>query len=320
MIYDVKPAVGKTLEELRDQTTLESLNNDLTTHLGRFIVSDPPDGAKVLTSSFKSPGDALRNVDNRHESAIIMSYLQHLSTENTEKALSEKKVVATKIMECLEGRFDDYNKPIIQAMNWLDPVNWQADRKYGMADIEKLYSHFQETLDAANFDQRKAIKEWIGFRVLVSESAVLQKHQAAKLWERILLHKRDEFPNVCLLVELVICILGSNSLVECAFSLLTRMLSDQRLRTNHAAMSMRLRLKINDDIWSKDEREILCALEIYLQKRHKVTLEVKDTDNPVTKKSRLAITDEEQVTITSDEDDDTESVSSWEESESDVEN
>ena len=58
-----------------------------------------------------------------------MSYLQHLSTENTEKALSEKKVVTAKIMKCLEGRFDDYSKLIIQATNWLDPTNLQADRK-----------------------------------------------------------------------------------------------------------------------------------------------------------------------------------------------
>ena len=67
---------------------------------------------------------------------------------------------------------------------------------------------------------------------------------------------------------------------------------------------------MNENLRSKDEWEISVehALEIYLQKCCKVTR--KATDEPVTNESRPAITEKEQALITSDEDDDAESISS----------
>ena len=45
-------------------------------------------------------------------------------------------------------------------------------------------------------------------------------------------------------------------------------------------MSMQLRIKMNENLWSKDEREILIkqAFEIYLQKCCKMTLKATDTE------------------------------------------
>ena len=89
-----------------------------------------------------------------------------------------------------------------------------------------------------------------------------------------------ECPNLWLLAELIITISGSNSSVEHAFSLLTRMLSDQRLSTtSHATINMRLSIKINNALWSKDEKEILIerALQIYHEKRHILSLEVRES-------------------------------------------
>ena len=66
-----------------------------------------------------------------------------------------------------------------------------------------------------------------------------------------------KFPNLCLLAELIIVISGSNSEVKQLFSLLTRMLSNQRPSTSHAMMKMRLHLKINDDLLSDEEQAAL---------------------------------------------------------------
>ena len=47
------------------------------------------------------------------------------------------------------------------------------------------------------------------------------------LWKNILSHKLKEFPNVCLLAELIMyCLSGSNSAVEMGFRILTMMVSD----------------------------------------------------------------------------------------------
>ena len=193
-----------------------------------------------------------------------------------------------------------------------------------MADIKKLYSHFQETLDAANFDQHKVIEEWIGFQLQVSKSVALQKHNAAKLWERILQHKRDKFPNLCLLVQINICISGSNSSVQHAFSsfLEVQFISWTCLQVanENVARPTAINKRCNnkhatthkDQWWPLEQRwEILIehALDIYIKKCRKVTL--KATDQPLAKESRPGITEEEQVLITSDEDNDTESISSW---------
>ena len=88
------------------------------------------------------------------------------------------------------------------------------------------------------------------------------------LWKDILSYKGKEFPNICLLVELMHCLSGSNSAFKRGFSILTMMLSDRRLKTSHDLMNFRIALKINNRNWTKKEgSEILGqALEIYLSK------------------------------------------------------
>ena len=94
-------------------------------------------------------------------------------------------------------------------------------------------------------------------------------HEAVDLWAKIFQYRKSEYPNLRFLAELIIAISGSNSSVEHAFSLLTRMLSDQRLSTSHAMINMRLSIKVNDALSSKDEKEMLIepALQIYHKKR-----------------------------------------------------
>ena len=56
------------------------------------------------------------------------------------------------------------------------------------------------------------------------------------------------------------------------------MLSDQRLSTSHAMINMRLGIKVNDALSSKDEKEMLIerALQIYHEKRHILSLEERE--------------------------------------------
>ena len=56
------------------------------------------------------------------------------------------------------------------------------------------------------------------------------------------------------------------------------MLSDQRLSTSHATINMRLSIKINDALWSKDKKEMLIerALQIYHEKRCILSLEERE--------------------------------------------
>ena len=42
-------------------------------------------------------------------------------------------------------------KPIYENMKWFDTRNWEDDVAYGSNQIEKLASHFKDTLEKANF-------------------------------------------------------------------------------------------------------------------------------------------------------------------------
>ena len=59
MIYEVKPSIERTVSELLDQSTYESIEDDITTHLRRFVMTDSVDnpGKPVLSPVFKAPGD-----------------------------------------------------------------------------------------------------------------------------------------------------------------------------------------------------------------------------------------------------------------------
>ena len=209
-----------------------------------------------------------------------MSYLSYLNKDSSRQALTAKKKIAVAIANCLKERFGDYNKPILKAMKWFDPINWLADKTYGLPEIKELYTHFKATLDAAQFNAQKVVKEWINFRSYVSTS--LPKHSAVELWAEIFQLKRAEYRNLCLLAELTITISGSNSSVERAFSMLRRMLSDQRLSTSHKTLNMRMSIKMNDALWSKQERGMVMerALEIFFEKRRAKELQTLDQTAP----------------------------------------
>ena len=83
-----------------------------------------------------------------------------------------------------------------------------------------------------------------------------KKVKASQLWERILQYRRNEFPNICLLVEIVIAVGMSNSVVESCFCFLSAMLSDRRLSLKHNNMEIDLILIINANhyLWSEEER------------------------------------------------------------------
>ena len=131
--------------------------------------------------------------------------------------------------------------------------------------IREFASHFRVPLSSTAYDERKIRIEWRNFRRPVSLN--LPGKEAHARWKNILSYKRKEFPNICVLAELLYCPTGSNSAVERGFSILTMMLSDIRFKKSYDLMNFRIALKINDRNWTEKEgSEILRALEIYLSK------------------------------------------------------
>ena len=158
-------------------------------------------------------------------------------------------------------------------MDWCNPEVWSDEKDFGLKDIEAFANHFSVPLGAAGYDKMKVMREWKRVRAFVQQN--LLRRPPSQVWKNILLHKRQEFPNFCLLLEIVFCLSGSNSSVERAFSILTSMLTDRRLKSSHNLLEMRLCVKINDKNWSEKEKEEILerALEIYMNKRRKLRLD-----------------------------------------------
>ena len=78
-----------------------------------------------------------------------------------------------------------------------------------------------------------------------------------------------EFQNLCKLASLIGLISGSNSSVECKFSVVTNILPDKRLSMRHETINESPNIYGNDGLWSTEERyEIINrAVEIYLKSK-----------------------------------------------------
>ena len=60
-----------------------------------------------------------------------------------------------------------------------------------------------------------------------------------------------DFPDLCLLVQMIFSISGSNSATERSFSILTLLLTDCHTKLAHDTIRMLLSVKINDHLWGE---------------------------------------------------------------------
>lgn len=170
-------------------------------------------------------------------------------------------------------------------MKWFDPQYWvDGDKGYGNEQITYLYNHFKLPLDKKGFNLQKSLSEWKALKVFVRE---MYPHDIAalSLWKNVLCYRKAEYLNLCLIASVVLCISGSNSTVDRAFSLLTLMLSDRRLSSSHDLVEDLMLIKGNDKNWSSNERKeiIETALTSYMNKRRskKITKARDESDHDI---------------------------------------
>ena len=144
-------------------------------------------------------------------------------------------------------------------MKWCNPEKWTDDKDYRIDEIREFASHFHIPLSRIAYDKTKIRLKWRNFHCHVSLN--LPGKEAHVLWKNILSYKQKEFPNICLLAELMYCLSASNSAIKRGFSILTMMLSDRRLKTSHDLTNFRIALKINNRNWN-DLRDLQKRSEI----------------------------------------------------------
>ena len=272
MAFNIKPTVDITIGQFQDifechgEVLLDSHPRSLT-----FEYNDT--GEIVLVRDYCRAGHEQRSPQNREYIKVRMDDISNFCPDTVQTSLNKISSIAADLSDILSKRFEDFESPLFMAMQWLDPKYWTDSKDYGVEQIEKIYQHFKKPLDDAGFDFIKVGKEWRLLKAFVKsffiKAAVKNPLSPEKIWQNIVTHRKDEYPNVSLLVSLLTCLSGSNSKVERAFSVLTLLLSDRRHSLHHETMEDLMLIKCNNKNWGCQEREDIIerAFEIYMSKR-----------------------------------------------------
>ena len=218
--FEMQPLVSETIANI-DNCINASIDDDLlVSYLASFRLMD---GESNL--SFLKANDRTRSNLDRERVIIAFENMTDLDETVIHETIAKKQNALRSLKVIFEERFSSFSDPVYQNMKWLDPKNWEDDVAYGSNQIEKLASHFKDPLEKANFDCCFVHKEWCQLKNFArSHHSGLDAHS---LWEKIFIYRRNEFKNVCLMVEIVFSLSVSNSMVERTFSLLTLLLSDK---------------------------------------------------------------------------------------------
>lgn len=311
LAHEIMSTIRMTLLELQDMVDSTGIEDELLdSHLSRFQFVDE-DGEKSLSATFVRRNQMLRAAQNREYRTIELENFTTLNDAAIEIASREKKKIASELIDYLENRFSSFDDPVFENMKWFDPKNWLEDSAYGNDQIEFLSDHFETILSKTAFLKASALIEWKKFksftRVNFGDKLLSNGIDARGVWKTILRYRKSQFPSLCLLAQIIITLSGSNSTVERAFSVLTALLTDRRLKTSHDTIEMIIRIYCNDKVWSEKEREEIIerATDIHLESRRK-----KKMDESQPKRQRIDI----DVNILSDDNEESADDSSGDES------
>lgn len=131
--------------------------------------------------------------------------------------------------------------------------------EYGLDQILTLYERYRQPLGDAAFDALRIRKEWKQAKCFIKSHFLslgsLSDVTAATVWQKMITSRKAEYPNICKLVALVICLSGSNSAVEHSFSVMKMILSDLHLSMQHRTVRDIMMINCNDRNWSVEEKE-----------------------------------------------------------------
>ena len=301
MAYDVVPAVEKTIVNL-EALTDEDVDEAIDSYLRKFSIRDEDD-LITIEAKYEKAGHERRKVVNREYTEIELEDMNYAEQESIKRALNIRSDAVETIVPLIRDRFSSfYENDIFSSMTWLDPQYWSNDNDYGHDAIETVIQNFKVPLEAAGFDKRKVFTEWRSLRITVR--SFYSKESALMLWEKLFRYKREEYPNILKLVELVLCLSSSNCAVERVFSILTLLLSDRRLTMNHDTMEDSILIAGNSRFWTDMEREEILtkATEKYLMKRRRT--KIASISQPGPSDSAEAVTDDQNEDEDDDSDDD----------------
>ena len=177
-----------------------------------------------------------------------------VNRQSLEQAIELRAECVDIIVPLIKDRFSSLtdDEGVFTLMTWFDPQFWQDTVKNGREEIKKLIEIFKTPLEAAGFDKSKVFTEWKSLQSTVN--SFYANLSVTDVWAKLFQHRQKEFPNILLLVELIMCISSSNSSVERVFNVLTTLLTDRRLSMSRETMEDCMLIAGNSSVWTECER------------------------------------------------------------------
>ena len=115
------------------------------------------------------------------------------------------------IADAIKNRFKSFEEDIYQAMYVIDHHRWDYENSnYGIEDIQLLSTHFFEPLEKYKFDLQASKFEFRQLKKLVN-SKYRHLTYSTSLWRVIFQQHAQLFPNILLIMEIILCISTSSS-------------------------------------------------------------------------------------------------------------
>ena len=237
LIFEVLPA----LEEAKSR--LEELEESATASLPLESAGFTLDGQEVHCRLPK-PGHMRKKVENREYTDLTYSKMTNYEEDLKSQVSNLKSAAVPLVVQTLDSRFKSFAEDdLIQNTRWIDPANWKEKPEEDLQSMMLLAERFETTLAAHGFSAKQVPREWKDLRITVRNYyAGVNAHI---LWQRIATYRQMQFRNILMLVDIILSLGSSNSVVERGFSILTGMMSDRRLSLKHETLEDLLMVKVN---------------------------------------------------------------------------
>ena len=163
--------------------------------------------------------------------------------------IRDKQRIINTIIQFLTSRFESLDSdPVFAAGKIFDPRVWPESVEdlatYGEAEVECLVQHFRPALERNDFDFADVAGEWSALKACVTANNFRQLDPLI-LWQRMFTAFKDQFPDILMLVEIILILPLATATVERGFSAMKRVKNDWRSCLDKDILNMLLRITVN---------------------------------------------------------------------------
>ena len=157
---------------------------------------------------------------------------------------NSRKTYVKRIKECVDTRFSDFNSQLYQAFKVLDTNTWPREKpsldQFGHKELNTVFEHFKGLLQEV---QPESIQvEWNSFKSYWNST--LMDLQSSDVWRAFVKVSTSKYPNLGLLIRVLLTFPISNAKVERGFSTMRRIKTDWRCRLNAHTLDHLMRISI----------------------------------------------------------------------------